>query len=150
MYEYICNILYSLVKTTSFLVNNWLSCISWILSNKITGMSNEKTIEYPWYIRNNFRSWSKYYILCRNKSAEGTLDQPRMIVLVSRHHLSWDKLWICVKSKHFISPEVASCSLILIYIFLLLSLGRCTCKQTISPGGYHSPSKQCFGTDMVY
>jgi len=35
-----------------------------------------------------------------------------------------------------------------IYV-LLLSLGRYLCWWTISPRGYHPPSSQCFGTDMV-
>ena len=38
----------------------------------------------------------------------------------------------------------------LISTFLLLSLGRYLCWRTIIPRGYHPPSSQCFGTDMVY
>jgi len=34
--------------------------------------------------------------------------------------------------------------------FSLLSLDRYLCWWTISPRGYHSPSRQCFATDMVY
>ena len=36
-----------------------------------------------------------------------------------------------------------------IYV-LLLSLGQYFGWWTISPRGYHQPSSQCFGTDMVY
>jgi len=38
----------------------------------------------------------------------------------------------------------------LISTFLLLSLDRYHCWWTISPRGYHPPSSQCFGSDMVY
>ena len=38
----------------------------------------------------------------------------------------------------------------LISMCLLLSLGRYLCWWTIIPWGYHPPSSQCFGTDMVY
>ena len=34
--------------------------------------------------------------------------------------------------------------------FLLLSMDRYLCLWTISSRGYHPPSSQCFGTDMVY
>jgi hypothetical protein len=44
----------------------------------------------------------------------------------------------------------ASCALNLISTVLLLSLGRYRYWWTISPRGYYSPSKQCFGTDMAY
>jgi len=44
----------------------------------------------------------------------------------------------------------ASCALTLISTFLLLSLGRYLCWWTISPQGYHPPSSQCFGTDMIF
>jgi len=44
----------------------------------------------------------------------------------------------------------ASCALNLISTFVLLSLGRYLCWWTISPRGYHPPSSQCVGTDMVY
>jgi len=43
-----------------------------------------------------------------------------------------------------------SCALNLISTFLLLSLGRYLCWWTISPWGYHPPSSQWFGTDVVY
>jgi len=33
---------------------------------------------------------------------------------------------------------------------VLLSLGRYLCWWTINPRGYHPPSSQCFGTDVVY
>jgi hypothetical protein len=44
----------------------------------------------------------------------------------------------------------ASCALNLISTFLLLSQDRYLCWWTISPCGYHQPSSQCLGTDMVY
>jgi hypothetical protein len=44
----------------------------------------------------------------------------------------------------------ASCALILISTFLWLSLVRFLCWWTVSPRGFHPPSSQCFGNDMVY
>jgi len=32
----------------------------------------------------------------------------------------------------------------------LIPLGRYICWWSSSPWGYHPPSSQCFGTDMVY
>ena len=47
-------------------------------------------------------------------------------------------------------PRNVSCTLNLISTFLWLSLGWYLCGWTFSPRGYHPPSGQCFGTDMIY
>jgi hypothetical protein len=44
----------------------------------------------------------------------------------------------------------ASCALDLISTILLLSQDRYHCWWLLIPDGYHPPSSQCFGTDMIY
>ena len=65
-------------------------------------------------------------------------------------------IWISISNLLLLSvPDEeyfrnAWCALNYISTFLLLSVGRYLCWRTISPRGYHSPSSQCFGTDIVY
>ena len=96
-----------------------------------------------------------------------------IICFSSLTHRSWAKLIFAIlfRPYGFIAPKTlnylafksfnfehtwwgcfrnASCALIVISTFSWLSLVRFLCCWTVSSRGYHLPSNQCFGNDMVY
>jgi hypothetical protein len=78
-------------------------------------------------------------------SDEGYFERHLMKVILSA--IWWRLFW--APSDEIYSRN-ASCALNLISTFLLLSLDRHLCWWSISLRGYHQPSSQWFGTDMVY